>query len=289
MYTLSQKIQTSNTFCRIYSRLNTRELLREPKKWRNTIVTTQSFSENNDYRAKDVTYPTSFQRISVDSNVLEQLKAPPNLITIGRIASCPFLSYLIVTNQFEPAVAICILAGISDYMDGYMARNYNMGTVLGSYLDPLADKVLVNSVAVSLCYVDPTLFPSPLLALWLTKDLATIGGTALFVMSNTTSVTTINGEASDCPSLMSQLHSVQPTLISKFNTALQFTTLSIAMALPVARGLGVDPFVWSHGNSLLECLWWLTGATTIGSLYSYRRYSAFDRNPTPDDRMTLGS
>jgi CDP-alcohol phosphatidyltransferase len=74
---------------------------------------------------------------NASTNFLEQLKVLPNVITTARMMSSPLLAYWVVTNHVEYAVIGCVIAGISDVADGYIARNYNMTTTLGSYLDPL--------------------------------------------------------------------------------------------------------------------------------------------------------
>jgi hypothetical protein len=68
---------------------------------------------------------------------LEQLQAPPNLLTLCRIAATPVLSYWVITENTWPAIVGCCLAAASDAADGFLARNFNMATTLGTYLDPL--------------------------------------------------------------------------------------------------------------------------------------------------------
>jgi phosphatidylglycerophosphate synthase len=84
--------------------------------------------------------------------ILSQLQSIPNMITTTRILFTPYLSYLILTDQYTLALYGCALAGFSDFVDGYIAKNYGGGTVLGTYLDPLADKILINTLALSLAF-----------------------------------------------------------------------------------------------------------------------------------------
>jgi len=67
----------------------------------------------------------------------QQLRSPPNLITVTRILSTPLLSYWVITQHTTAAVAGCLIAAVSDFADGYLARHSNMSTTLGTYLDPL--------------------------------------------------------------------------------------------------------------------------------------------------------
>lgn len=191
-------------------------------------------------------------------NWLQQLKSPPNMITSARLLSIPYLSYLVVSEQYEWVFAGCFLAGASDFLDGYIARNYNMTTVLGSYLDPVADKALINVLAISLCYVN--ILPAPFVGIVVLRDVALIGGTYMHVRANTKA-----GQWVMDP--VTTPLQVSATTISKVNTGLQFLTLSIAVIQPV---FGTDPQV-------LQCACWLTGGTTIASALSYVGHSAFSK------------
>jgi CDP-alcohol phosphatidyltransferase len=72
---------------------------------------------------------------------LEQAQSLPNLITMSRIASAPLLGYFIATEQTNYALIGCGLAGLSDWLDGHVARKYHLATKLGSYLDPLGTQL----------------------------------------------------------------------------------------------------------------------------------------------------
>jgi cardiolipin synthase len=76
------------------------------------------------------------------------LKGPwtlPNLITLLRLAALPFFLVSIADGRFTIALVIFVVAGISDGVDGYLARNFGMKSALGAYLDPIADKLLLIS------------------------------------------------------------------------------------------------------------------------------------------------
>jgi cardiolipin synthase (CMP-forming) len=74
----------------------------------------------------------------------------PNIITLGRILLVPFIVWAIASNQMEIAFAIFIVAGVSDAVDGFLAKNFNMTSELGALLDPVADKALLVSIYVAL-------------------------------------------------------------------------------------------------------------------------------------------
>ena len=68
----------------------------------------------------------------------------PNLITLARLLLTPMAVTMIVSQRFVAAFLIFVAAGVSDAVDGFIARRFDLRSELGSYLDPLADKALVN-------------------------------------------------------------------------------------------------------------------------------------------------
>lgn len=209
-----------------------------------------------DNRSKPLSNDMQDKPNAVYEHWRSQLTSPPNLITLSRIASAPLLSYLIISQQHEMALVGCLISGASDVLDGYLAKRHNMATVLGTYLDPLADKVIINVLSASLWY-NGTL-PAPLAALWLAKDAALTLGAYLYVARNTASGRTVMDP-------WTTPLKVNPTATSKVNTALQFGTLSLAILVPMHPEL----------ETALATLCWGTGLTTVASGFSYLGYSAF--------------
>ena len=152
------------------------------------------------------------------------------------------LSYWIITGQHKWALGGCILAAASDYIDGYLAKNYNMSTVLGAYLDPMADKIIINALSASLWYT--SILPGPLVALWLGRDVLLIVGAASFVRSQSQD----NTHAFD--PTVTPLR-VNPTMVSKINTALQFLTVGVGIVYPLSNTI-ISPQV-------LSGLWYVPG------------------------------
>jgi cardiolipin synthase len=74
----------------------------------------------------------------------------PNIITLARIMLVPVIIWAIASNEMEIAFAIFVIAGVSDAVDGFLAKRFNMASELGALLDPLADKALLVSIYVAL-------------------------------------------------------------------------------------------------------------------------------------------
>jgi cardiolipin synthase len=78
--------------------------------------------------------------------VISQLRSAPNLLTLLRLIFIPFAVISVLGNHYYWALAIFITAGISDGLDGLLARLMEQKTVLGQYLDPIADKLLLSTM-----------------------------------------------------------------------------------------------------------------------------------------------
>lgn len=74
----------------------------------------------------------------------------PNSLTVGRILLVPLIVWLLSLPRYDLALAVFVLAGLTDLVDGYLARRFGQKTLVGAYLDPLADKALLVSVYVTL-------------------------------------------------------------------------------------------------------------------------------------------
>jgi len=186
------------------------------------------------------------------SSILVQAQSTPNLITIMRICSTPVLSYFILTQQYTYALTGCVLAAISDGLDGYIARNYEGKTVLGSYLDPFADKLVINCLALSLSSVG--VLPNWCVGIWMGKDVL------LFVGAYRAVALAARGTGH---AVLDPAHTplkIEPTFISKVNTILQFSTIGIGLGM---AGLDVT------SNEIVHVLSWISCGTTVASGLSY--------------------
>ncbi len=89
----------------------------------------------------------------------------PNGITLLRLAAIPFFALAVVSANHRLALVIFVVAGVSDAVDGVLARRLGMRSLLGSYLDPIADKALLITAYVVLTWPNPGVVTIPL---WLT-------------------------------------------------------------------------------------------------------------------------
>lgn len=78
--------------------------------------------------------------------IVRQLRSTPNLLTLMRLIFLPFVVIAVLKGHYGWALAIFVTAGISDGLDGLLARLMKQQTVLGQYLDPIADKLLLSTM-----------------------------------------------------------------------------------------------------------------------------------------------
>lgn len=74
----------------------------------------------------------------------------PNLLTFSRLVAAPVIGYLVLHDYHAWAVGLFAYAGLTDLVDGYIARRWNQQTVVGTVIDPMADKTLMTILTVCL-------------------------------------------------------------------------------------------------------------------------------------------
>lgn len=138
----------------------------------------------------------------------------PNLITLARILMVPVVVWAIASHTMWLAFVLFLVAGVSDAVDGFLAKRFGMTTELGAYLDPLADKALIVSIYLTLGINGD--IPPWLVILVVSRDILIVGGIILSW-------------------LMDNPLKIKPLWVSKLNTVAQ-----IAFACVVLGSLGFN-------------------------------------------------
>lgn len=187
-----------------------------------------------------------------------------NMVTVGRIIVTPLTAYSIVVGAYDYAFAGLLYAGVSDWLDGFLARRYKLQTVLGSYLDPAADKLLITSTTLSLA--SQSVIPVWLASVIVARDLAIISGVAVLMYRNQTvsfSKTVGNGG----------LHqALEPYLISKVNTTFQIVLMFAAVVHAADWGIVSQPYLDSIGLATAVI------TTASGAVYAHYFWNLPGRN-----------
>jgi cardiolipin synthase (CMP-forming) len=137
----------------------------------------------------------------------------PNLITLARILLVPVMVWAITSGEMRVAFVLFLAAGVSDAVDGFLAKRFGMATELGAYLDPLADKTMIVSIYVALGIAEA--IPRWLVILVVSRDIMIVGAVMLAW-------------------LIDKPLALKPLPVSKLNTVAQ-----IALALVVLATLGL--------------------------------------------------
>lgn len=133
----------------------------------------------------------------------------PNLISLVRLFAVPVIVLLMLEGAYTLAFWLFVAAGVSDALDGFIARRWRLTTRLGAYLDPLADKVLLVAIFVTLGFLGQV-------AIWLvilvvSRDILIMGGAFLY------------------HHLTNDLK-MRPLFVSKLNTVAQILLVALVMA-----------------------------------------------------------
>ena len=92
------------------------------------------------------------QQLARSAPIRENIYTIPNLLTFSRLLATPAICYFIVNDQFAYAVALFGYAGVTDLLDGWIARRWNLQSVVGSVVDPMADKALMVALTTTLAW-----------------------------------------------------------------------------------------------------------------------------------------
>jgi CDP-diacylglycerol--glycerol-3-phosphate 3-phosphatidyltransferase len=181
------------------------------------------------------------------SNLRRELTNLPNLVTMSRVVLIPLVLYFI--DNFNPlrtfiASLLYLVAAAGDFLDGYLARSRGEVSMLGKFLDPLADKLMVNAVLVYM--VALARVPAWIVVVLIARDLAVNG------LRSIASAQGLVIDASDG---------------GKIKTALQLVAVVLLLIHFRYPALGVGILVDYHVAG-----WWLLVLSTVMSLYSGADY-----------------
>jgi cardiolipin synthase (CMP-forming) len=181
----------------------------------------------------------------------------PNLITILRLLLVPAVVLAMLQARWDWAFAGFLIAGISDGVDGFIARRFNQQSRLGAYLDPMADKLLLVSVFVVMGFIGQ-------LPLWLVVTM--VSRDALIVCAVVLST------------VMAHPVEMKPLFVSKANTAIQIVLAAVVLG-ELALVVHLDP--------LRPALILLSGVLTVASAAAYlvawlRHMSGYGESSNPD-------
>ena len=163
----------------------------------------------------------------------------PNAISLARLFSAPLIVWLILSNETTAAFWVFLMAAVSDGVDGFVAKRLGTTTVLGGFLDPIADKVLLVGTYAALG-------SNGMLELWLVilvvfRDLLIVGGALLF-------------------RLLTRSLNMEPLMVSKVNTVAQIVLAAVVLG---DSGLGLGLAM------LVDALVFVVAATTLASGAAY--------------------
>ncbi len=164
----------------------------------------------------------------------------PNLLTLLRIILVPIIVILLIQGAFVKALIVFLVAGISDGLDGFLARVLHQQTILGAYLDPIADKALLASSFITLSVLH--IIPGWLTVIVISRDFIILLGISVL-------------------SMMSIPLQIRPIFVSRVTTALQLITVLMALTSRCLPG---------NINELwLLAVYWITALFTIISGLNY--------------------
>lgn len=172
--------------------------------------------------------------------MLRQLKSAPNLLTLLRLIFVPFVVVAIQQQKYGWALGIFVVAGITDLLDGLLARVLKQKTTLGQYLDPIADKLLLSTMFLMLS-ISHHIIPWPYTILVFSRDIIILIICTLLYATGTMKV-------------------FRPTWFGKANTAVQILSVPLALIYEINR---TD---WAHLAKRWS-LWATVALTTISGVH----------------------
>ena len=177
--------------------------------------------------------------MSRKDRVLQQLTSAPNQLTLLRLVFAPFIATSVMEGNYRWALGLFVLAGVSDGLDGLLARWMDQRTVLGQYLDPIADKLLLSTMFLVLSVTHD--IPWRITVLVFSRDIGILLVCAVLYMTT-------------------ELRDFSPSIYGKANTLAQIIALLLALLQPL----------WNIENvaqAKVVALWVVFGLTLFSGLH----------------------
>jgi len=193
----------------------------------------------------------------------------PNFLTLTRLIAAPAIGYLVLHDYHVSAAVLFAYAGITDLVDGWIARQWNLQTVVGSVVDPMADKMLMTILTV--CLAIQGALPVWLATLILGRDIALAFSACYYRYASLPTPKTL---ARFWDFSLPSAH-VHPTTISKANTFLQLLLIGAVTTIPAISGgamlNAVDSALNGLGgvNGAMSAAQLVVAGTTVWSGASY--------------------
>jgi cardiolipin synthase len=162
----------------------------------------------------------------------------PNIVTFGRLCAVPLAFWLVLVHRVDQAFLLFVAAGLSDALDGWLARRYG-GNAVGAMMDPVADKALLVTMYITLAAISA--LPAWLAILVVFRDLLIVGGIVVLAV-------------------LGHEVAIRPIFISKLNTLMQILLIAVIL-LQVGFDLGIP--------GLDFVLTWCVAVTTVASGAAY--------------------
>ena len=175
----------------------------------------------------------------------------PNILTLGRIIITPVIVYAILKGEPKLALAMMVVAGVTDMLDGAIARYFNQRTTVGAYLDPLADKLMLISTFVALFLINEV--PLFLFLAVVFRDAIIVLGALAY-------------------EIVTRQLKMEPSMISKVTTFMQIVyvvTMLLHMASPLSE-MWIQMSVW--GTFIVTCI------SGLHYMLVWTRKAAFQEN-----------
>ncbi|KAI0166229.1 hypothetical protein GGR57DRAFT_445924 [Xylariaceae sp. FL1272] len=214
----------------------------------------QTKDERKKPASTDVEESKGIRKVLPSLTPHENIYTIPNLLTFSRLIATPFIGYAILHDAHTLALGLFAYAGVSDLLDGWIARRWKLQTVVGSVVDPMADKMLMTVLTV--CLAAKGALPVWLAVIILGRDVGlAISAIYYRYISLPPPKTFVRYWDFSLPSA-----EVRPTTISKYNTFLQLGLMGATMVAPV---VAIDV------SAAMSAFQYIVATTTIWSGLSY--------------------